>query len=527
MQEQNKQFETRLSYLGDDAVKPLLTDIQHGIEREALRVNADGSLAQTRHHKELGSALTHHFITTDFSESLLEFITPPERKVPKTMAQLFDIHKYVMQTIGDERLWPMSMPCFIRDQDEIQLAQYGPSNVGQMKTLYRKGLKNRYGSMMQAIAGVHFNFSMPVNFWQPWFELTKHCKESQQNVSDAYFGMVRNYRRHCWLLPYFFGASPALCSSFVAGKTSHFPFEKLGKGSIYLPHATSLRMSDLGYTNSAQSNLNICYNHIDSYVESLRRAISTPSEHFSKYSGKVNGEYQQLNNFVLQIENELYSPIRPKQPTRSLEKPSDALAERGVSYIEVRALDVNPFSPVGIEPEQMHFLDVFLLHCLITPGAQMTRDEFVQSEKNLKQVVTYGRDPECKLVRSNQSVGMRLWARELLGQMVDIASVLDSAHQTKVYSKAVKAAEEQLMHPELTLSGKILTMLTEQKIDNGALALALAEQHKQTLLDAEYKIHDAEFFKEQAIHSWGLQQQIEANDKVDFDTFLKNQFGEQ
>ncbi|XOV77374.1 MAG: glutamate--cysteine ligase [Aestuariibacter sp.] len=525
MQEHNRQFDTRLTFLSDQSVKPLLTDIQHGIEREALRVNADGSLAQTDHHRELGSSLTHHFITTDFSESLLEFITPPERKIPKTMAQLFDIHKFVLQTIGEERLWPMSMPCFIRDQNEIRLAQYGTSNVGKMKTLYRQGLKNRYGSMMQAIAGVHFNFSMPVNFWQPWFELTRHCKESQQNVSDAYFGMVRNYRRHCWMLPFFFGASPALCSSFLEGKSSPLQFSKLGEGTIYSPYATSLRMSDLGYTNSAQSNLNICYNHIDSYVESLRRAINTPSERFAKFAGKIDGQYQQLNSNVLQIENELYSPVRPKQPTRSLEKPSDALAERGVSYVEVRALDVNPFSPVGIEPEQIHFLDVFMVHCLITPGLQMPRDEFVQSESNLRQVVAYGRDPACSLTKDNRPVALHSWANELLAQMQDIAGIMDDVHQTKVYSKAIAAAQQQVQEPELTVSGRILKTLKEEKLDNGELALKLAEEHKAALLAAEYKIHDAQFFKEQALHSWDLQHQIEANDKVDFDTFLLQQFG--
>ena len=277
----------------------------------------------------MGSALTHDSITTDYSESLLEFITPPESNPEKTLDQLRDIHKYVMANIGEERLWPISMPCYINSEDQIPIARYGTSNVAKMKTLYRVGLKNRYGSMMQAIAGVHFNFSLPEEFWQHWLEKAEGAKHDKDAVSAAYFGLIRNYRRFCWLIPYLFGASPALCGSFIKGKESTLPFKKLGEGTYYLPYATSLRMSDLGYTNSAQSDLAICYNQVDSYINSLRGAINTPSSEYEKFAGKVDGQYQQLNANVLQIENELYSPIRPKQPTKSLEKPTDALAERG------------------------------------------------------------------------------------------------------------------------------------------------------------------------------------------------------
>ncbi|MEP4300258.1 MAG: glutamate--cysteine ligase, partial [Paraglaciecola sp.] len=330
MQVNETSFSARLATLQNPSIMKTLTGIKHGVERETLRINPNGGLAQTPHQESLGAALTHEFITTDFSESLLEFITPPETSIDKTIGQLKDVHKFVMTNIGEERLWPMSMPCFIENQEAIPIANYGTSNVGKMKSLYRVGLKNRYGSMMQAISGVHFNFSLPDEFWEKWLADDSTIKADKDSISSAYFGLIRNYRRFCWVIPYLYGASPALCRSFIKGKETGLPFKTLGKGTYYLPYATSLRMSDLGYTNSAQSGLNICYNKVDSYIASLRAAINQPSENYEMFAGKKDGKYQQLNSNVLQIENELYSPIRPKQPTRSLEKPTDALDERGV-----------------------------------------------------------------------------------------------------------------------------------------------------------------------------------------------------
>ncbi len=152
-------------------------------------------------------------------------------------------------------------------------------------------------------------------------------------------------------------------------------FQTLGKGSLYLPYATSLRMSDLGYTNSAQSSLNISYNNLPDYIQGLRQAISTPSAEYASIGIKVDGEYQQLNSNILQIENEFYSTIRPKRTTQSGERPTCALKRRGVEYIEVRALDVNPFSAVGINAEQMRFLDLFLIYCLLEQSPDLSAEE--------------------------------------------------------------------------------------------------------------------------------------------------------
>ena len=524
MQVKQKSFAERLNVLRDQAVVQTLTGIRHGVERETLRINPDGGLAQSPHQPALGAALTHDFITTDFSESLLEIITPPEVSVQKTISQLNDVHKFTVSNIGDERLWPMSMPCFIENQDAIPIANFGSSNVGKMKTLYRVGLKNRYGSMMQAISGVHFNFSLPDEFWQQWLDQTAGENADKDSISAGYFALIRNYRRFCWLIPFLYGASPAICGSFIKGKETKLPFKKLGKGTYYLPYATSLRMSDLGYTNSAQSGLNICYNQVDSYIASLRAAINQPSTVYQKFAGKKEGEYQQLNANVLQIENELYSPIRPKQPTLPLEKPSEALDKRGVSYIEVRALDVNPFSAIGIEENQFYFLDVFLMYCVTHPSEMMDAQQYNETELNLRAVVDHGRDPEIMLSNEQQSIGLSTWALQLFSDMQQIALVLDQANGTTQYSTALELEKQKVLDPSLTPSAKILHRLVSQQCDNGSLGLALAEDYKKQLIESDYEFMSAEVLAEHARLSIEKQHLIEQQDIISFDDFLSSYF---
>jgi glutamate--cysteine ligase len=517
------------SFLKTDEAK-VFRGIKHGVEREALRIYPNGHLSTNAHPKGLGSALTHESITTDFSEALLEFITPPEADVNLTLAQLADIHKFTLGEMQDESLWPMSMPCYVDSETEIPIANYGTSNVGRMKATYRVGLKNRYGAMMQAIAGIHFNFSLPEQFWQSWAEL-QSVEHSQDFVSQQYFNLIRNYRRWCWLIPFLYGASPALCSSFLKGKSHNLPFETLGKGTLYLPYATSLRMSDLGYTNSQQSALRICYNKLPSYVESVRNAIHTHAEEYEQFSAGKNGKYEQLNSNILQIENELYSPIRPKQPTRSMEKPTDALEERGVSYIEVRALDVNPFADVGIEATQFYFLDAFLITCLLTPSPDLNAEEFAQTEANLTNTVLNGRDPEATLARRSdtienefEQVSLRDWAESLFAQFEQVANVLDQAHGNNNYSSAVAAELAKVKNTELTPSAKILAQLKNSGKDNSALGLELSKYYKKCFETQTYKVYSKSSLQNASEYSVQAQREIEAKDDKDFDVFLRDYF---
>ncbi|NVK55134.1 MAG: glutamate--cysteine ligase [Alteromonadaceae bacterium] len=499
-----------------------LSAIKRGVERECLRINPEGTLALTPHPKALGAALTHDSITTDYSESLLEFITPPESDADKTLAQLEDVHKFTLENIGEERLWPLSMPCFIENEAEIPIAYFGESNVGKMKKAYRMGLRNRYGSMMQVISGVHFNFSVPLGFWQQ-LAGQKGVEPSQAWISEQYFSMIRNYRRSCWLIPYLFGASPALCSSFVEGREHGLEFKKLGRGTLYLPYATSLRMSGLGYTSNEQSSLRICYNSLDSYVRLLREAMYTPSQNYAHFAAGEGGDYQQLSKNVLQIENEFYSPIRPKQPTASGEKPTDALALRGVDYIEVRALDVNPFSPIGISREQIDFLDVFLLSCLMTDSPQFDAERYKETDVNLNRVVLEGRKPGLTLVQNGDEVAMQDWAKQLFDRYVTIAELMDQNDGDGRYSAAVKREWQKIESPELTYSGRWLNKLLSEG-DNAAVGRDLANNYRQQISDFTYHYKNTADFVGEAERSILAQQEVEAADTLPFNQFIDDYF---
>lgn len=507
---------------------PAIKGIRRGIERESLRITPDGQLAQTPHPASLGSALTHAHITTDFSESLMEFITPVSDSVETLMAQLSDIHRYVVRHLGEEQLWPLSMPCLLKADAPIPLARYGSSNIGRMKTLYRQGLHHRYGSRMQVISGVHFNVSMPDSFWIEWHELEGNGGCLQDFVSEAYLGLIRNFYRFGWLIPYLFGASPALCGSFLQGREHRLPFEQLGKGTLYLPHATSLRLSDLGYTNSAQAGLNISLNSLDEYVTTLRRAIGTHAPEFARIGVKVDGEYRQLNDNVLQIENELYAPIRPKRTTESGEKPSEALAARGVEYIEVRSVDVNPFSAVGIEPGQIRFLDTFVLWCLLTPSAPLHEEEIALNRRNFTKVVLEGRKPGLELeVFGGDTLPLAALGERYFAELAEVAGLLDACCGRGCYGKAHQQQLEAIRDPSLTLSARVLKELMASNEDILPYGLALSRRYQLLLQQSRPRFWEDGYFDEEGARSLARQRKIERADTLSFDEFLQGYFSHQ
>lgn len=508
-----------------------ITGIGRGIEREALRILPEGKLSEHRHYKELGSALTHGQITTDYAENLLEFITPVSESPEQAIAQLQDIQKFTLEHIDGELLWPTSMPCFVDDATQVPLAQYGSSNIGTMKTVYRQGLKNRYGSMMQVIAGIHFNFSFSQQFWRVLKQLDNNTLSDQDYISAKYFSVIRNYKRYCWLIPYLFGSSPAICGSFLQGKPSSLPFKKSATGSLYLDYATSLRMSDLGYTSSEQISLEICYNNISDYVSSVQKAIALKSNAFSDIGVKVDGKYQQLNDNVLQIENELYAPIRPKRVAKSGEKPSVALGERGVEYIEVRALDVNPFVDTGISVEQIYFLDVFLIYCALVDSQQVDSQTQKVYEKNMDDVVLKGRDPALLLTDIDESgvaksKSILTWGQSLFSSLKEVAQLLDNAYQSTQYSEAVAREFEKIQDPSKTPSAQLLDILVTKEQCLADYSLTQASEYRQQLLSRDYQFYDKQYFIDNARQSLQDQADIEANDTVNFDTFLSQYFSE-
>ncbi|RLQ21027.1 glutamate--cysteine ligase [Seongchinamella sediminis] len=500
----------------------LLRDIGRGIEKESLRITPEGLLAQTPHPPGLGSALTHDSITTDYSEALLEFITPVSTSIEASLATLEDIHTYVYSQLADELLWCTSMPCQLGNDEDIPVARYGSSNVAKMKTVYRYGLGYRYGRVMQTIAGIHYNFSMPRAYWdQAWAGAGKPG-ELQDYISERYLGLIRNFRRYSWLLIYLFGASPAVCGSFLRNRDNH-GLQPFGDGhSLYLPHGTALRMGDLGYNSEAQKGLRICYNSLPNYVETLRSAIMQPHPAYASYSSGEDGNYQQLNDSLLQIENEFYSPIRPKRVTRSGETPLHALTERGIEYIEVRCVDVSPFSPLGLDAVEIRFLDTFLLYCLLEQSPPCDEQEQDCMAANMAAVVNRGREPGLQLRCHGGGRTLSDWAGDLLADLGPIAEALDAAHGGGAYSESLREQAAKVADAELTPSARVLREMREQGQPFFRFAMAYSERWAGHFRQQTLAPDTAARFARQAKESLQAQRELEAAEEISFEQYLAN-----
>jgi glutamate--cysteine ligase len=515
----DKHFERRLAGLVNSGERAVLRGGRKGVEKESLRVSPTGEIVRTRHPSALGAALTNEHITTDFSEALIELVTPPFRQTWELLQYLCDIHQFVYRHLNDELLWATSMPSATESDARIPLAQFGTSNVGRMKTIYRHGLGVRYGRIMQAISGVHFNYSFSTELWDVLQHVNQSTQTRQDFVSEQYFGVLRNYRRFGWLILYLFGTSPAVSKSFFSGREIDLPF--LDSDTVYEPYGTSLRMSDVGYRNKNQSTLSVSVNSLDEYVRDLSRAISTPYPPYEKIGVKVHGEYQQLNANILQLENEYYSFIRPKRVARSGERPTKSLQRAGVEYIEVRALDVSAFDPVGVNQNKLRFLEAFLALCVLRESDPIGRSEQEALDANHLKVARRGREPGLTLNREGRSYPMVAWARELLDAMQGLCEMLDHGEPARPYVTALEHQRAKLDDVERTPSARLLTEMRQTGESFFQLAQRMSKLHKDYFLDLyppnEQRLAE---FATQAEESHEAQARIEASDKVDFDTYL-------
>ncbi|CAB3897635.1 Glutamate--cysteine ligase [Achromobacter animicus] len=499
-----------------EANRSMLTQTLRGIEKEGLRVDEQGILARTPHPAGLGSALTNEHVTTDYSESLLELITGTHDNVDALLAELADTHRHVYTVLDHELIWNQSMPATLPPEPEIPIAWYGTSNTGMLKHVYRRGLAERYGKTMQCIAGVHYNFSLPEALWSV---LDTQPGSDQDRRSRGYIGLIRNFTRYSWLLMYLFGSAPALASGFLQGQ--NHALDKLGDHTLYLPYATSLRMSDLGYQNKAQSQLKLCYNDLDTFLGRLYGAVTQPWPDYQKIGTHRDGEWIQLNTNVLQIENEYYSSIRPKRATGRCERPITALAERGVQYVEVRCLDIDPYSPVGIDATTARFVDAFLLFCTASDSPFFPANGYCQrSADNFSVVVKEGRKPGLTLDRDGQTIGLAQWGHELLDQIAPYAALYDSAMGGTAYADALAAQRAKLDQPDTTPSARLLTELKDSGLSFHDYSLALSRKHADALRAQPLPADVATAYQQAAEASAAEQLRLEQSDTEDFDTYV-------
>ncbi|MGF1684562.1 glutamate--cysteine ligase [Photobacterium minamisatsumaniensis] len=490
-----------------------LAGILRGIERESIRTSSQGSLSQHAHPTQLGSALTHPHITTDFAEAQLELVTPAVSNKAETFGFLTTLHRFVNDNLPEgELMWAGSMPPALPDDKAIAIADYGSSNAGRMKMLYREGLANRYGKRMQTISGIHYNFSLPESFWQALHVHEQSTLSLADFISERYFHLIRNVMRHGWVIPYLFGASPAVDASYLAGRAHSLVM--LDEETLYLPWATSLRLSNLGYTNDEQSRYPISYNNKSEYLNGLCRILALPSERYVQF-----GDGQQLNTSILQLENELYGSVRPKIVSNEL-RPLDALCRDGVKYIELRSVDNNPYLPLGISESQSDFLDVFLTYCALTPSPELSEQEQHLIQQRQELVATLGRKPGVALPTLEGEQSLSDMGQTLLTSMKAVASMFDRALGSEAYKQSIESEKAKFIDSELTPSARLLADMRTQKLSYREHILNLSREHmtyhKAEAIDVDYNAQLIEITNDSLLS----QRALEAQAEISFDEFI-------
>jgi glutamate--cysteine ligase len=510
----------RLALIDTPETLSLVAKGLRGIERETLRVNMDGQLRLSPHPPALGSALTHPQITTDYSESLLEFITPAEEDISITLQKLDDVHRFAYTKFENEMLWNHSMPCELPEEKDIPIAWYGTSHIGMIKHVYRRGLALRYGKSMQCIAGIHYNYSISENLWKILQADDLDSRSAQDYQSESYVALIRNFHRYSWLLMYLFGASPAVSKNFLRGRTHDL--DELSADTLYLPFATSLRMSDLGYQNNVQDGLVPPYNTLMEYMRSLSLAVRKPHQPYEDLGVKKEGVWMQINSNVLQIENEFYATIRPKRVIKSGERPVEALCSRGVQYIEVRCMDVDPFEPLGINLETSRFLDAFLLFCALDESAQTNIDEGHVNSQNFALTVKQGRREHLLLENQGQTITLKAWGEQLIERIIPVAKLLDKQKGDRAHMASMEAQLEKLLHPEMTPSAKVLAAIREESASFSQFALKQSRHFAAEFRENPPSLEVIQYYEERAASSIAEQALLESEQTLSFDEFIED-----
>jgi glutamate--cysteine ligase len=503
--------------------QPLFQGIKRGIERETLRVNAYAKLAASKHSSKLGSKLTHPHITTDYSENLLELISSPHENIDDLLSQLHDIHAYTASCLPEEYFWPMSMPCRLGSEQEIPIADYGKSNSGQMKMHYRRGLGHRYGRHMQTIAGLHLNFSLPQSFWEFYYtEVSPEHDTLRDCIDNNYMALIRNYLRHSWLIYYLFGASPAVHKSFFSHKAPNYLLLQ-NKEFYTCDQAVALRMSNIGYQSLVQDTMKISYNSLYEYTETLKRATETPLAAYQRITEQF-GAAAQLNSNILQIEAEFYGPIRPKQTFCAGRRPVFTLRSKGIEYLEVRALDIDPFEPLGINRQRVQFMDVFLIYCLLLDKSFLSAADLTTIHQNQIATVTTGGNADCLLRdHKGQQWVLKDWAKAIFADLETVASLLDAEAGDTSYSEALKTYKLLLDEPNRTLAQKYLAAMQSEGfyLDYGR---KLMRQHKDFFAQHPLSKDKHLEFVALAKQSLGEQKAMEQDDAISYEEYVKQYY---
>ncbi len=396
--------------------------IKRGIEKEFFRIDSNGFISKKPHPESLGSSLKNKYITTDFAEAQVELVTPTFENVDELYDFLFSLHVFVANNIeDDEMLWPFSMPPKIKDESKINLGYYHDSGIGLLKHVYRKGLKVRYGPTMQCVSGMHYNFSIN----QDSISVISDSS-NQKDFNEVYLGLIRNFKRMYWYVLCEFGHTNVVDKSFV--KNRNHNLKELNENDMYLEYATSLRMSEIGYQSKAQKSLDIKYNSLESFLNKIKSAITVPYAEFEEKGLKdLSGEYHQISNGVIQIENEYYDSIRPKRSSSDDIRPYDLLKNFGIEYLEIRGVDISPSDITGMSKHHIRFLDLILIYCLILPSPRITQEEKEVIDSNEFISIYNGRNEKTEVCIEGNKVNINKAREEILQDLIKVADFMNDS----------------------------------------------------------------------------------------------------
>ena len=495
-----------------------------GLEKESLRVDKNGTISYKMHPEKFGASLTNRYITTDYSEALIEIVTPPCCSHKEVLNYLENIIAFIYKNLDQEYLWPASMPCIIAGDKSIPIAYYGTSNPARMKTTYRRGLGNRYGRVMQVISGIHYNYSFSDKFWEEYSLCINSKKNIQDFKSEQYFIISRNLLRNGWIVAYLFGCSPAVCKSYLSGKKT--TMESFDDYTYYEKYATSLRMGDIGYQNNKEEDMgvHIDYNSIEKYAKSLDEAIKTPSIEYEKIGVHKDGYYKQINSNILQIENEYYSTVRPKPDPNSKKRPAAALLEGGVNYVELRSIDNNIFSNTGIELTQLYFIELLVIHSLFSDNSEISEKEYVDIKNNLTNIAHKGRDKETKIIKKNKTVNIENELSKILNEMKDIAKIMSSIKNDDNYEICVQQQKEKIHNKKLLPSNLVIDRMKSKKISFYEFCMQNIWEQKKYFSSLKTDNNIFEILKKEAKLSLDKKNILEKSNKENYEEYIKKYF---
>jgi len=495
----------------------LLLKYKVGLEREGLRVDQTGKLSKLPHPIKLGSSLTNPFFTTDFAEQQLEIVTSPRDSIEDLYDNFNSLHSYALKNMkNSEIIWNYSMPCHLTDE-EIKIADFGSSNTGKFKRLYRKGLHNRYGKKMQMISGIHFNFSFSDEMISEMYEERDRGTKEQSGkdlnrqdfVSEIYMHICRNFLRLSSLLTYIFGKSPVYLQDFL---NYDHPDLKSKNDCCYKKSATSFRMSDIGYSNSKQCKFQISYNGIDDYTKDLYRALKTQCVKHEKID-----KSKQLNDKILQIEAEYYNLIRPKPKMLDGKKNADLLNENGVDYIEFRGIDIDLNEPLGISKDKLYFLHLFIIYCLEIESPNLSDKEKREITQNQKKVALNGISNKTKILKHGKNIPFHEYGISVLKEIEYIANILDSSTNHKLYLSSLRQQIKKFENP--TISKNIQETVLNQNSFNEYI-LKKSKAHAKSLRNKYITNELKKELDELSKKSIEDQLKLEKNDKISFEDFV-------